>query len=56
MSECKQLWLLDLYERGTLTAKAFATAYVIKYPTFALWIQRRRKRSNERPPEPSPLL
>jgi hypothetical protein len=35
--------LLDLYERGTLTAKAFAAAHGIKYPTFAVWVQQRRK-------------
>lgn len=38
--------LLDLYERGTLTAKAFAAEHGIKYPTFAVWIQQRRKRSH----------
>jgi transposase-like protein len=37
--------LLDLYERGTLTAKAFAAEHGIKYPTFAVWVQQRRKRS-----------
>lgn len=37
--------LLDLYARGTLTAKAFAAAYGIKYPTFAVWVQQRRKRA-----------
>jgi transposase-like protein len=47
--------LLDLYERGTLTAKAFATAHGIKYPTFAVWVQQRRKRSHSRAPDPSPL-
>ena len=47
--------LLDLYAHGTLTAKAFAAAHGIKYPTFAAWVQQRRKRSNDRPSEPSPL-
>lgn len=37
--------LLDLYERGTLTAKAFAAAHGIKYSTFAVWVQQRRKRA-----------
>lgn len=47
--------LLDLYERGTLTAKAFAASHGIKYPTFAVWVQQRRKRSNSNTPESSPL-
>ena len=37
--------LLDLFQRGTLTAKAFAAAHGIKYPTFAVWVQQRRKRA-----------
>jgi len=37
--------LLDLHERGTLSAKAFAAAHGIKYPTFAAWVQKRRKAS-----------
>jgi transposase-like protein len=47
--------LLDLYERGTLTAKAFAASHGIKYPTFAVWVQQRRKRSNSSAHDPSPL-
>jgi transposase-like protein len=47
--------LLDLYERGTLTAKAFAASHGIKYPTFAVWVQQRRKRSHSSAPDPSPL-
>jgi transposase-like protein len=47
--------LLDLYERGTLTAKAFAAAHGIKYPTFAVWVQQRRKRSNRSTPDHSQL-
>jgi hypothetical protein len=35
--------LLKLYDRGSLTAKAFADTYGIKYPTFAAWLQKRRR-------------
>ena len=45
--------LLDLYERGTHTAKAFAAVHGIKYPTFAAWVQKRRKHS-AMSPSPGP--
>lgn len=35
--------LLTLYDRGSLTAKAFAETYGIKYSTFAAWLQKRRR-------------
>jgi hypothetical protein len=37
--------LLDLFLSSTATAKAFAAEHGIKYPTFAVWVQNRRKRS-----------
>jgi transposase-like protein len=34
--------LLDEYERGGMSGKAFARHYGIKYQTFASWLQKRR--------------
>lgn len=35
--------LLDAFERSSSSAKAFAAEHGIKYPTFASWIQQRRR-------------
>ncbi len=46
--------LLDEFARSGLSAAAFAQMAGIKYPTFANWLQQRRKaqgRSVEAPPE-----
>jgi hypothetical protein len=36
--------LLDEFERSGLSGKKFAALAGIKYPTFATWAQKRRKR------------
>ncbi len=35
--------LLDAYEASSMTGMKFAAAHGVKYPTFASWIQRRRR-------------
>jgi hypothetical protein len=42
-SRSRQDELLDEYERSGLSAPKFAALAGIKYPTFAYWMQRRRK-------------
>lgn len=35
--------ILDEFERGGMTAMAFAEHIGVKYPTFATWVQKRKK-------------
>ena len=35
--------LLDAYEASSMTGVKFAAAHGVKYPTFASWIQKRRR-------------
>jgi len=35
--------MLDEYERGGMSGKAFAEHYGVKYQTFASWVQKRRR-------------
>ena len=47
--------LLDLFEQGGMSGAAFARAHGLRYPTFAHWLQLRRKRRSAKPPEPGAL-
>lgn len=46
--------LLDLFEQGGMSGAAFARAHGLRYPTFAHWLQVRRRRRSAKPPEPGP--
>ena len=41
--------ILDEFERSGMTALAFAEHIGVKYPTFATWVQKRKKRRGDYP-------
>jgi transposase-like protein len=46
--------LLDEFEHSGLSAAAFARLAGVKYPTFALWVQKRRKTRQAQTPQELP--
>jgi transposase-like protein len=51
--------ILDAFEQSGMNGQAFARQIGVKYPTFATWVQKRRRRRGTYPekklPEPSTL-
>ena len=47
--------LLDAYEASSMTGMKFAAAHGVKYPTFASWIQRRRRDRGQYEPSNEPV-
>ena len=47
--EGKREAILDAFERSGLSGQAFAGKWGLKYPTFATWIQKRRRARAEYP-------
>lgn len=52
--------ILDEFERSGMTGQAFAARIGVKYPTFASWIQKRRRQSGyyqakKRKPKQTPV-
>lgn len=53
--------ILDAFEQSGMSGQAFAKHVGVKYPTFASWIQKRRRERSEYPqkklskPPPSPI-
>lgn len=43
--------LLDAYESSSMSGPKFANHHGVKYPTFASWVQKRKRESNEYPAE-----
>lgn len=41
--------ILDAFERSGMSGQAFAEYVGVKYPTFATWVQKRRKARGENP-------
>ena len=48
--------LLDEFERSGLSGVKFARMVGVKYPTFALWVQKRRKARNVQKREGAPTM
>lgn len=46
--------LLDLFEQGGMSGAAFARTHGLRYPTFAHWLQLRRKRRSAKPAAAGP--
>ena len=50
--------ILDAFEQSGISGQAFAAQIGVKYPTFATWIQKRRRKRGEYPkkklPQPPP--
>ncbi len=47
--------LLDEFERSGLSGVKFAALVGLKYPTFATWVQRRRRQRGSGPPTKAPV-
>ena len=47
--EGKREVILDVFERSGLSGQAFAAKWGLKYPTFATWLQKRRRARAEYP-------
>jgi len=41
--------ILDAFERSGMSGQAFAAKWGLKYPTFATWVQKRRRARDEYP-------
>lgn len=51
----RQAALLEEFDKGGMSAQAFAAWAGVKYPTFASWLQKRRKERGKIAPAEQPL-